>query len=66
MLPENAFLKICGLNLAFFENDRGENRSSGLFSTSRLVLLFRRRARYSKVIDRVKDTSVTYISKLFQ
>ena len=60
MLPENTFLKNWTPNLAFFENKWGENRSNGLFSTSRLVLLFRRRARYSLSIDVVNQRNAPY------
>ena len=55
MLPENTFLKYWTSNLAFFESNWGENGSNGLFSTSRLVLLFRRRARYSFSIEVVNQ-----------
>ena len=55
MLPENTFLKYWISNLAFFESNWGENGSNGLFSTSRLVLLFRRRARYSFSIEVVNQ-----------
>ena len=41
--------------MAFFESNWGENGSNGLFSTSRLVLLFRRRARYSFSIEVVNQ-----------